>query len=320
MPLQRIITDFGADIAFGQVPAKLQEHYGIEMPVSTIRQVTECHAGKMQIAQEEIDELLDEAESKKIDLKTKCCRTVIGEIDGSMLPVVKTAEGSTDKRKGKTVSWKEARLSLAHQKGSVSPKFRAVFNASVDEAGESLRHCAMAVGFDENAHLYAVGDGAPWIAEQIQDKFGTQATYLIDFYHVCEYLAEAAKICAPHNTKMWMETQKQRLKANDFQEVLCELSKALQSEKLQGDKEAIRKCHQYLSKRINYLDYKGTLEKGLPIGSGEIESAHRYVIQKRLKLAGAWWTLENIKQMLALRILRANGEWNDYWEDLSIAA
>jgi len=320
LPLQRILTDFGADLAFGQVSAKLQEHYGIEMPTSTIRKITEFHAEKMQIAQQEKDEVLDEAESNETDLKTSCCGTVVGQADGSMLPVVKTDESSRDKRKGKTVSWKEARLSLAHPKGSVSPQFRAVFNASVDEAGDSLRYCAMAVGFGENSHLHAVGDGAPWIAEQIQDKFGTQASYLIDFYHVCQYLAEAAKICSPHDTKIWMETQKRLLKNNEYQTVLFNLQTCFQSDKVQGDKEVVRKCHQYLSKRINYLDYKGALEKGLPIGSGEIESAHRYVIQKRLKLSGAWWTVENIKQMLALRVLRANGEWNNYWENLSKAA
>jgi hypothetical protein len=36
------------------------------------------------------------------------------------------------------------------------------------------------------------------------------------------------------------------------------------------------------------------LAAGLPIGSGEIESAHRYVIQNRLKIAGAWWKMENL--------------------------
>ena len=47
MPLQRAITDFGADHAFGQVPKKLQEHYGIDMPVSTVRKITEFHAEQM---------------------------------------------------------------------------------------------------------------------------------------------------------------------------------------------------------------------------------------------------------------------------------
>ena len=30
-PLQRIITDFGADVPFGRIPKKLQEHYGISV-------------------------------------------------------------------------------------------------------------------------------------------------------------------------------------------------------------------------------------------------------------------------------------------------
>ncbi|NOQ13881.1 MAG: hypothetical protein GQ583_05275, partial [Methyloprofundus sp.] len=58
----------------------------------------------------------------------------------------------------------------------------------------------------------------------------------------------------------------------------------------------------------------------LPIGSGEIESAHRYVIQKRLKLSGAWWKEENIERMLALRVVRANEEWDEYWDNLAKVA
>ena len=48
-------------------------------------------------------------------------------------------------------------------------------------------------------------------------------------------------------------------------------------------------------------------------GSGEIESAHRYIVQKRLKLPGAWWHAANADSMLALRVNRANGEWAHYW-------
>jgi hypothetical protein len=55
----------------------------------------------------------------------------------------------------------------------------------------------------------------------------------------------------------------------------------------------------------------------LPIGSGEVESAHRYVIQKRLKLSGAWWTSENAQVMLNLRVTRANGGWHQYWDKLA---
>ena len=61
------------------------------------------------------------------------------------------------------------------------------------------------------------------------------------------------------------------------------------------------------------VGFQGALAAGLPIGSGEIESAHRYIIQNRLKRAGAWWTLDNLDNMLALRVLRANREWEVYW-------
>jgi hypothetical protein len=38
-----------------------------------------------------------------------------------------------------------------------------------------------------------VGDGAPWIAHQIKERFGGQSTYLVDFFHVCDYLSAAAQ-------------------------------------------------------------------------------------------------------------------------------
>jgi hypothetical protein len=47
MPLQLVIADFGADHAFAQVPTKLQEHFGIQIPVSTIRKITELHGQQM---------------------------------------------------------------------------------------------------------------------------------------------------------------------------------------------------------------------------------------------------------------------------------
>lgn len=75
-------------------------------------------------------------------------------------------------------------------------------------------------------------------------------------------------------------------------------------------------CDRYLRNRLSQLDYQCALEKGLPVGSGEIESAHRYVIQERIKLPGAWWTPTNVEAMLALRLARANREYDDYWRGI----
>jgi hypothetical protein len=75
----------------------------------------------------------------------------------------------------------------------------------------------------------------------------------------------------------------------------------------------VRACHRHLAKRCAQLDYRAALAAGLPIGSGEIESAHRYLVQQRLKRPGAWWTADNAEVMLVLRIARANGQWHSYW-------
>lgn len=66
--------------------------------------------------------------------------------------------------------------------------------------------------------------------------------------------------------------------------------------------------------------YAAALKADLPIGSGEVESGRRSVIQARLKLSGAWWQEETADHMLALRILRANDEWDAYWSEARQAA
>ena len=109
MPLQRVIADFGADHAFGQVPTKLQEHYGIQIPVSTIRKITELHGQQMHEQRQ--------ASSLPVD---SGCQQQIAEIDGCMLPVITIRDDEGDKRKKKVLHWKEARLALVHEQGSVT--------------------------------------------------------------------------------------------------------------------------------------------------------------------------------------------------------
>jgi Uncharacterised protein family (UPF0236) len=304
------MTDFGADHAFAQVPKKLREHYGIEIPESTVRKTTLRHAAKMHTQQENVEKLL----------KAKGCAVMVAEVDGCMLPIVTIGEAEGDKRKQKKLHWKEARLALAHELGNATPQFAATFGVSADEAGQSLLNCAVAAGFGTQTQLHSVGDGATWIADQVDNKFGTQGSFLVDFYHVCDYLAAAAKVCATNDSKVWIETQKKLLKNNDYKLVIKNLNPHLEGDDIEESNAPVRACHRYLSNRTDQLDYKSAIENGLPIGSGEIESAHRYVIQARLKLPGAWWKAANVGTMLTLRTVRANGKWDDYWGNLAEAA
>jgi hypothetical protein len=304
--LQRKITDFGADAAFGRVNEKLREHYGITVPDNGVRVKTLHHAKQIKLRQEK--------ELGKIESSAKAC--VISETDGSMIPVVKTREAieerKVDRRKGKSFIYREARLTMAHEKGSATPIFSATLGG-VKEAGEHLLHCVKAIGTNKKTKIHCVGDGAVWIADQIEEQFGSNATYLIDFYHLCEYLSAAAHSCAPDNEKIWLDKQKALLKESQYTQVLLALKPHLESTQTPEANAPVRACYRYINNRPHQLDYKAAIDNDLPIGSGEIESAHRYVIQKRLKIAGAWWLEENAGNMLALRVNRVNNQWDEYW-------
>ena len=150
---------------------------------------------------------------------------------------------------------------------------------------------------------------------QVECQFGAQATYLIDFYHICEYLAAAAKTCCPAQPEHWTECQKGLLKTNQVKAVLNALAPHSEPLDRPDDQAPVRVCYRYLDNRLDQLDYQGALANNLPIGSGEIESAHRYIVQERIKRPGAWWKPENANNIVALRMASANDTWDRYWND-----
>lgn len=190
-------------------------------------------------------------------------------------------------------------------------------------AGRQRFHCAKAAGLGSNTEVHAVGDGAEWIAAQVEERFGAQSHYLLDFYHVCDYLGAAAKALThtAQTAETWMAEQKQRLKTQRVQELIQTLRPHLEASGVADEDAPVRQCHRYLSHRLHQLDYRSAIAAESPIGSGEIESAHRYIVQLRLKRPGSWWRAANAEHMLALRLNRANHRWNDYWtNDLKLAA
>ena len=98
--------------------------------------------------------------------------------------------------------------------------------------------------------------------------------------------AAASAHCAPINPQFWFQQQKRRLKHNQVSTVLTSLKPYLELDHLPDERAPVRACYRYLINRPNQFNYQDAIKDDLPIGSGEIESAHRYVIQERLKLSG----------------------------------
>lgn len=305
LPLQRAVTDLGADLSFEQTAQKLKEHYGLDMAPSTLREVTEKHA-KALAEWEPYDKTFIEAP------------LLIAEMDGSMVPIVETG-GKEDLRKTRKTCWKEVKLCFTrvHQKIA---RIYAGKIGSVEEAGQQLYQCAKRSGYGPRTHVHALGDGAQWIIDQIDQQFGVQAYFLVDFFHLCEYLGEASKWVDVLNPEEWFKQSREKIKQGKTKQVLEELKGKKERLGELPEEHALVKCIRYMEKRLKNMDYKKALARGLPIGSGEIESSHRHVIQKRLKIAGAWWKEENANAMIALRTARMNGYWEEYWSYQNKAA
>ena len=64
----------------------------------------------------------------------------------------------------------------------------------------------------------------------MEAQFGPQGGYLIDFYHVCEYLSAAVKAIAPDAAakEAWMEAQKEALKTGHLEKTLQALARHLE--------------------------------------------------------------------------------------------
>ncbi|MBN1684706.1 MAG: hypothetical protein JW855_04665 [Gammaproteobacteria bacterium] len=101
---------------------------------------------------------------------------------------------------------------------------------------------------------------------------------------------------------MWVESRIKAISDGKVGTILKELEEA----NLNKPNNRLRRLIGYIKRFRDALDYKYFKEKGYPIGSGKIKSAHKSIPQKRLKIPGAGWMAESINPMLTLRILRAN--------------
>jgi hypothetical protein len=132
--LQRAITDFAADDPFAQVALKLREHYGFEIGESTIQRIALGHAKAIFESGRPALEFPQAAGRHK---------QIVAQIDGGMIPVVEPDADQKDQRKGKKLSWKEAKISLAHAKGSRTPIYSGGIDGGVEVAGRRLFDCAV---------------------------------------------------------------------------------------------------------------------------------------------------------------------------------
>ena len=94
--------------------------------------------------------------------------------------------------------------------------------------------------------------------------------------------------------------------------VIDEIAQARQNMELHPDtRQALTRLHTYLDNHRDHMDYQQLKTMTLPIGSGLVESACKWLIQQRFKGVGMRWSEEGFDALLYLRVAWVNGRFEE---------
>ena len=249
---------------------------------------------------------------------------IYAEMDGSM---IQTRAG-----------WKEVKLGRVFKSTDCAPgveKDRGVITSSqyIAHLGGKDPFCR---GMDELLDAYGgtplkdrlvlINDGAVWIHNWCLDRYPT-AIHVLDYYHACEHLYEFAELAFKDTPQRmdWAQEQKNKLLESKAAEVIQVITAIkCTTKQAKENQQNLISYYQNNLLRIpacqgrDYARYR-TIGCGI-IGSGAIESAHRTIIQKRLKQSGQRWGNSGAQNVLNLRAINASGMWNKVIQNIKIAA
>lgn len=154
------------------------------------------------------------------------------------------------------------------------------------------------------------------LIKKVMQKKNAKATIVLDFIHVLEYLWKAAHCLhskGDDSIESWVEQRALKILRGQPDRVARGIKQSASKRRLKN-REAVDKCANYLKNNKSHLCYDKALLEGFPIASGVIEGACRHLINDRLDITGARWSLKGAEAILKLRSLHSSNDWEEYWE------
>lgn len=159
-----------------------------------------------------------------------------------------------------------------------------------------------------------LSDGARGLWHLFEARFAGHATGILDFYHAAQQLWKGAAAWLDGRTtqaRRWFGWARHRLRHGNPDGVLADLADALDVEGLPATaRETLRTVYAYLERHREHINYAMYKELGLPLGSGMVESACKWLIQQRFKGVGMRWSEDGFNHLLHLRLAWVNGRFD----------
>lgn len=316
--IQERTTRVGAELPFGLSEEQFERLTGV--PASqhfihdTLNAVGEAATLERVLPDAaEIGRRIDEAQagSRRRPVLVVAC-------DGAHAPTRPPGGRRTKRGPG---SWREAKGFRVYLLGK---DHRVIHVASWHQIADKA-HIATAVETvaaripRDRVRIALVADGADWIWDVLLAQFPT-GEEILDYYHCAEHVYETARAQYGEGTleaQEWAEAALTRLCLNQLGATLGGLLHI--RPRSPEAEEAIRALSLYLAGQAGRVGYDELRRRGLPRGSGGIESANKLICHVRLKRSGAWWLEANGNAMLRIRCALYNGTFTQIFEDYMAA-
>ncbi len=311
--VNRALSDFGIEESFVVAAARFKEHYHYEIGQSAVDRSTKNTASEsMEYIENKLsnldpDEVREEVSAMLVELDGCELRTA------ALISIEGTAETTpvyNNPKKEKIIKWRDVRLGFAKPLDSDSKTFVGKMDSYEEVVGQ-MHSAAVLSGMTAETKIIGVADGGPGLSEEMKRQFPSMQ-FILDKSHLRDHLYETAQELgmSEKDRPGWVNPRLREISDGNVEAVL----KELEEENATKPNDRLKRLIGYINRFRDALGYRHFESMGYPIGSGEIESAHKSIPQKRLKIPGASWHADSINPMLSLRILRANGWWEDFWE------
>lgn len=232
-------------------------------------------------------------------------------------------KGKKQRRRYK-VEWREPKLLILFEmdkQGRMKAGTRPWIDGTLSGPNEVMELLAFhlhRLGAAAAEVVVFVTDGAPWIWERlgwVEQRVGLAAERVVrvlDWCHAVHNVSLALEALGQGEAERRRLFKKLRkwLRQGWCGAVVDELERLAEEH---GQPAALEQPLAYLRKHMEarHLDYRNFRQRGLPVGSGAIESTVRRVLNLRLKGAGLMWLGANAEGALALRAAALTGRWDE---------
>jgi hypothetical protein len=190
--------------------------------------------------------------------------------------------------------------------------------ATLEGKDVALARLAQQVAAREGEHIYdrvALCDGYEPLQTRLTKQF-PDFNLILDFIHADEYLWDVANSLLgenhPHRLT-WMADHTLKILSSQTEQVIASFQQMAQDDQsTTAQRTQLTKTADYFQRNLPYMDYATYLQRGWPTASGVIEGACRHFVKDRCELSGMRWTQTGVENLLRLRAVAENGDWDEY--------